>query len=123
MKPKDDGLGWPQHHIETLGNLFDCNWPTWLSYSFYPWREDVKNGLPWRKVTIAIMNLKKPFLAKVRRKGGEKPVVVWRLMVPCIGFPKSIVFGIWDQRGYWEREIFYWQTLSMSGELIDVVGK
>ena len=39
------------------------------------------------------MNLKKPFLKKVRRKRGEKPVVVQRLMVPCTGFLESIVFG------------------------------
>ena len=104
-------------------NLFDCNWPTRLSYSSYPWREDVKNKLPWTKVTQAIMNLKKPFLTKVRRKWGVKPVVIWRLMVSYIGFPESIVFGIQEQEDTWKGKFCYGKTLSMSGELMDVVGK
>ena len=44
------------------------------------------------------MNLKKPFLAKVRRKGEEKLIVVQRLMVPCTGFPESIVFDMRPKR-------------------------
>ena len=44
-------------------------------------------------------------MEKVIKKGGEKLVVVQRLMVPCTGFSESIVFDIRDQRGYWEREI------------------
>ena len=98
MKTKDDGLGWPQHHIETLGNLFDYNLPTQLSYSSCPWREDVGNELPWRKVTLAIVNFLKPFLKKGKRKGGEKLVVVQKLMVPCTGFPESIVFSTRPKR-------------------------
>ena len=57
------------------------------------------------------MRLKKPFLTQVRRKWGEKLVAIQRLMVPCIGFLESIVFGIQDQRGYWEREILLLKNL------------
>ena len=37
-------------------------------------------------------------MAKVERKGGEKWVAVQRIMVPCTGFPESIVFGTRPKR-------------------------